>query len=77
MNGYFPVVVQVIPQNNYHVQVFFEDGKIVEYDASNDLEIGVFQQLKDIEVFMNCCTVLNDTLAWDYQEIGMKQSVSI
>ncbi len=29
MNEYFPTVVQVIPLDNYHVQVFFDDGKIV------------------------------------------------
>ena len=26
MNEYFPTVVQVIPLDNYHVQVFFDDG---------------------------------------------------
>ena len=30
MNEYFPTVVQVIPLDNFHVQVFFDDGKIVE-----------------------------------------------
>lgn len=30
MNEYFPTVVQVIPLDNYHVQVFFDDGKIVD-----------------------------------------------
>ena len=29
MNEYFPTVVQVIPLDNFHVQVFFDDGKIV------------------------------------------------
>ena len=33
MNEYFPTVVQVIPLDNFHVQVFFDDGKIVDYDA--------------------------------------------
>ena len=27
MNEYFPTVVQVIPLDNFHVQVFFDDGK--------------------------------------------------
>ena len=34
MNEYFPTVVQVIPLDNYHVQVFFDDGKIVDYDTT-------------------------------------------
>jgi hypothetical protein len=65
MQDYFPVVVQVIPLDNYHVQVFFSDGKIVDYNATKDLQNGIFQQLQDIKVFKDTCTVLNDTLAWD------------
>ena len=57
MNEYFPTVVQVIPLDNFHVQVFFDDGKIVDYDATEDL--------RDIENFKNACTVMNGTLAWD------------
>ena len=30
----FPKVVQVIPEKNYSVFVYFEDGKIVCYDPS-------------------------------------------
>lgn len=65
MHDYFPVVVQVIPLDNYHVQVFFDDGKIVEYNAANILQGEVFKHLQDIQTFKNTCTVLNDTLAWD------------
>ncbi len=65
MQEYFPVVVQVIPLNNYHVQVFFDDGKIVEYDTTNNLKSELFAPLQNIEVFKDTCTVLNDTLAWD------------
>ena len=35
MNEYFPTVVQVIPLDNFHVQVFFDAGKIVDYDATD------------------------------------------
>lgn len=65
MQDYFPTVVQVIPLDNFHVQVFFDDGKIVEYDATSDLKGDVFKPLQDIHVFKDTCTVLNDTLAWD------------
>ena len=67
MQDYFPVVVQVMPFSNYHVQVFFDDGKIVEYDATDDLKGEVFKPLNEIETFMNTCTILNNTLAWDIQ----------
>lgn len=65
MQDYFPVVVQVVPLKNYHVQVFFDDGKIVEYDATKDLESDIFKPLQNIEKFIDTCTILNDTLAWD------------
>lgn len=41
MNEYFPTVVQVIPLDNYHVQVFFDDGKIVDYDTTQDLKSSI------------------------------------
>ena len=39
---YFPTVVQVMPLDNFHVQVFFDDGKIdpftvYELEAINNL----------------------------------------
>ncbi len=61
----FPKVVQVIPMENYSVYVYFEDGKIVCYDMTQMIEKEVFRPLKDITVFKEACTVMNDTLAWD------------
>ena len=62
---YFPVVVQVIPFEDYTVDVYFDDGKIVRYDVTPFLEEGIFRKLKDLQVFINACTILNGTLAWD------------
>ena len=64
----FPKVVQVIPMKNYSVFVYFEDGKIVCYDMSHMIDKEAFCVLKDIDTFMDTCTVLNDTLAWDIQK---------
>ena len=64
----FPKVVQVIPMKNYSVYVYFEDGKIVCYDMSRMIDKEAFGVLKDINVFMDTCTVLNDTLAWDVKQ---------
>lgn len=61
----FPEIVQVVPNTNYTVRVYFDDGKIVLYDVSPLLEKDIFRPLKDMEIFMNTCTILNDTLAWD------------
>jgi hypothetical protein len=61
----FHKVIQVVPTNDYKVFVYFEDGKIKLFDASDLITRGVFQQLQSIELFKGACTVLNDTLAWD------------
>lgn len=61
----FPKVVQVIPMKDYSVYVYFEDGKIVRYDMSQMIEKEVFQPLRDTDIFIDTCTVINDTLAWD------------
>ena len=50
---------------DYTVYVYFEDGKIVCYDAKPLLDKKAFAPLKNIDFFMNACTILNDTLAWD------------
>ena len=65
MIDYIPQVVQVVPHKDHTVTVYFHDGKIVLYDVNPMLEKGVFAKLKDINVFMERCTVLNETLAWD------------
>ena len=62
---YFPDVVRVVPFEDYTVDVYFDDGKIVRYDAMPFLEDGIFRKLKDLQIFMNSCTILNGTLAWD------------
>ena len=65
MMDYTPDIVQVVPHENYTVSVFFCDGKTVLYDVRPKLEQGVFQKLKDLSFFMERCTIMNDTLAWD------------
>ena len=65
MITHVPDIVQVVPHDDYSVSVFFCDGKIVRYDVRSKLDQGVFNRLKDMSFFMNRCTILNDTLAWD------------
>ena len=61
----FPEVVKVKPNDDYMVYVYFSDGKIVCYDAKPLLDKKVFEPLKNLNFFMNACTILNGTLAWD------------
>ena len=58
-------VIQVKPTPNFKVYVYFDDGKIKLFDMTPFLGKGVFQQIADVHVFMDKCTVLNHTLAWD------------
>ena len=63
---FIPEVVQVIPQSNKTVVVYFLTGHIRLFDASPLCKKGgVFQRLEDESFFKDRCTVLNGTLAWD------------
>ena len=67
MYDYFPAVIQVVPQDDYTVYVYFDDGKIVLYDISPKLNKDLFKPLSEIDIFKNTCTILNGTLAWDLE----------
>ena len=58
-------VIQVIPQLDFSVIVYFSDGIIKKYDAKPLIEKGIFRKIADIETFTKTCTVMNNTLAWD------------
>lgn len=57
-------VVQVIPQEDYNVIIYFVDGAIKKIDISQLIGKGVFERLNDKDFYKNNCTVLNGTLAW-------------
>ena len=61
---YWPEVIQVIPTPEYKVYLYFDDGTIRLYDASELIKKGVFKQLQNDNLFITTCTVLNGTLAW-------------
>lgn len=58
-------VVQVKPTRDFKVYVYFDDGKIKLFDMRSLLGKGVFKQISDVDAFLEKCTVLNHTLAWD------------
>ena len=58
-------VVQVKPADDFKVYVYFADGKIKLFDMAPFLGKGVFKQISDIDTFIEKCTVINHTLAWD------------
>lgn len=67
---YYPEVIQVIPYSDFSVDVYFHDGKIVCYSMKEMISEGVrkgniFKKLANLSFFLNRCTVMNGTLAWD------------
>ena len=64
----FYSVVQVKPTRDFKVYVYFSNGNIRLYDMARFVGKGVFAPLKSIDYFIERCTVMNDTLAWDVSE---------
>ncbi len=58
-------VIQVLPRKDFKVYVYFDDGRIKLYDMDPHLGKGVFQKISNQNDFIEKCTVLNGTLAWD------------
>ncbi len=63
-----PNIIQVKPTENYTIYVFFDNGIIKEYSLKEDIQSGgVFEKIKDINIFIKRCTIMNGTLAWDIE----------
>ena len=58
-------VIQVLPKDDFKVYVYFDDGKIKLFDMAHLIGQGVFQKISHLNDFIEKCTVLNGTLAWD------------
>jgi hypothetical protein len=58
-------VVQVIPREDYTIYVYFADGAIKKYSVRHLVGHGVFRPLEDVDWYLDRCTVLNGTAAWD------------
>ena len=58
-------VVQVVPREDYTIYVYFADGAVKKYSVSHLVGRGVFKALEDVGWYLDRCTVLNGTVAWD------------
>lgn len=56
-------ILQVIPRADFKVFICYENNVVRLFDANILLES--YPILNDINFFINRCTILNDTLAWD------------
>jgi hypothetical protein len=58
-------VIQVKPTADFKIYVYFDDGKIKLYDAALLVNQGIFKKISPPNVFMETCTVMHGTVAWD------------
>jgi hypothetical protein len=70
-------IIQVAPQDDFTVWIYFADGKITCYDAKPNLSKGIFKRINDITVFKEKCKIMNDTLAWDIGANGEDDCLDI
>ena len=57
-------VKEVYPQDNYLLLLIFENGEKKQFDMKPYLEIGIFKELKNVNLF-NTVHLCFDTVEWD------------
>lgn len=64
---FYPEVFQAVAGENYTVYAYLNDGSIRKVDIKPFLvgDCGVFEPLKDKEIFKKTITVIGNTIAWD------------
>ncbi|MCL2245475.1 MAG: DUF2442 domain-containing protein [Treponema sp.] len=63
---FFPLVLQVLPTDNFEVYAYMNDGSVRLFDVKPLIKKNtVFESLMDIQVFKNNLTIINNTVAWD------------
>ena len=60
----YPGVINVEPKEDFILKLYFENGEKKIFDLKPYLNIGLFAELKDIEIF-NSAKVSFDTVMWD------------
>ena len=74
-------VVDVAPLENYHLLLTFENGEKRQFDMTPYMNLGIFQELKDENMFRTVKKSF-DTICWDNEadidpEILYKESKKI
>jgi hypothetical protein len=62
----FKAVIKVIPIENYDLNLTFENGENKIFDMKPYLDLGIFKELKNPEMF-NSVRVSFDTIQWQNQ----------
>lgn len=58
-----PKLIQIIPKDNYHLELFYENGEHKLFDFSQYLKYNIYKILIDINNFKNVQISLN-TATW-------------
>lgn len=56
-------VTRVVPRENYRLELEFDTGEVRLFDVTPYLNMGVFQQLKDLSLFAKAYVAF-DTVCW-------------
>lgn len=63
---FWPVVLQVVPTDEFGIYVYFNDGSVRFFDVKPLLKKGtVFEPMTDLDFFKGRLSIINDTVAWD------------
>jgi hypothetical protein len=57
-------VKEVKPQDNYILVLTFENGERRQFDMKPYLDLGIFQELRDLKLFKTVKTSF-DSIEWD------------
>ncbi len=57
-------VKDVVPQDNYLLLLIFENGEKRQFDMKPYLDLGIFQELRDLEIFKSVKPSF-DSITWD------------
>ena len=65
---FFPEIFQAVAGEDFTVYAYVNDGSIRKVDMKPFLESeGVFESLRDKEIFEKTLTVIGKTVAWDLE----------
>lgn len=63
---FWPVVLQVVPTDDFGIYVYFNDGSVRFFDTKPLLKKGtVFEPMMQLDFFKERLSIINDTVAWD------------
>lgn len=62
-----PRVKSVTPRNDYTLEITFTNGEVGVYDVKPLLDIGVFQELKDVSYFKKA-RAADGTVVWPHEQ---------